>query len=113
MSARQKPNIIEILVMLAILGILAAIVLPGLEQAKRRAQAPGRGLPPGAHAAQQPSAVDGQFNTIEVSELSQSSEQPRPEQYIGVFAGLIPVIIAVLVIWFMLTRFRQQMFRRA
>ena len=113
MPARQKPNLIEIMVMVAILGILAAIVLPGLEQAKRRAHSPGPRVAPSSPMADDPSAADGQLNTIEVSELSQNEQQPRPEQYIGVVAGLIPVVISVLVVWFILNRLRQQMSRRA
>jgi type II secretory pathway pseudopilin PulG len=113
MPARQKPTLVEIMIMVAILGILASIVLPALEQAKRRAQSAGRQATQGGHAALDPSAADGQLNTIEVSELSQNEQQPRPEQYVGVFTNLIPIIISVLVVWFMLTRFRQQMSRRA
>lgn len=113
MSARQKPNLIEIMVMVAILGIVAAIVIPALEQAKQRAHSAGRPSARSGYVAQEPSAVDGQLNTIEVSELSQNDQQPRPEQYIGVFGSLIPVIISVLFIWFILSRFRQQMSRRA
>ncbi|HUU55518.1 MAG TPA: hypothetical protein VMY87_11420 [Armatimonadota bacterium] len=113
MPARQKPTIIEIMIMVAILGILAAIVLPGLEQAKQRAHSPGPRVAPSSRIADQPSAVDGQLNTIEVSELSQSDQEPRPEQYIGVVVRLIPVVMSVLVVWFILNRFRQQMSRRA
>ena len=113
MPARQKPTIVEIMIMVAILGILASIVIPGLEQAKRRAHSSGPRVAPTSRVADQPSAVDGQLNTIEVSELSQNEQQPRPEQYVGVFTNLIPIIISVLVVWFMLTRFRQQMSRRA
>jgi len=113
MPARQKPTLVEIMIMVAILGILAAIVLPGLEQAKRRAQASGRQSAQSSYAAQQPSAADGQLNTIEISELSQNNQEPRPEQYVGVFTNLIPIIISVLVVWFILTRLRQQMSRRA
>jgi competence protein ComGC len=113
MPARQKPTLVEIMIMVAILGILAAIVLPGLEKAKRRAHSPGPPVAPSSGMADQPIAADGQLNTIEVSELSQNEQQPRPEQYVGVFTNLIPIIISVLVVWFMLTRFRQQMSRRA
>ena len=113
MPARQKPTLIEIMIMVAILGILAAIILPGLEQAKQRAHSPGRRVAPSSRVADQPSASDGQLNTIEVSELSENTQQPRPEQYIGVVAGLIPVVISVLVVWFILNRLRQQMSRRA
>jgi len=113
MPARQKPTIVEIMIMVAILGILASIVIPGLEQAKRRAHSSGPRVVPTSRVADQPSASDGQLNTIEVSELSQNTEQPRPEQYIGVVVGLIPIVISVLVVWFMLNRFRRQMSRRA
>ena len=112
MPARQKPKIIEIMIMVAILGILAAIVA-GMEQAKQRAHSPGRRVAQGGHVGQDPSAADGQLNTIELSELSQNEQQPRPEQYVGVFTNLIPIIISVLVVWFILSRFRRQMSRRA
>ncbi len=113
MPARQKPTLVEFLIMAAILGILIAIVAPGLERAKRRAHSPGPPVAPSSRMADQPSASDGQLNTIEVSGLSQSTQQPRPEQYLGVFVGLIPVVISVLFVWFMVNRFRQQMSRRA
>jgi competence protein ComGC len=113
MPARQKPTIVEIMIMVAILGILAAIVIPGLEQAKRRAHSSGPRVAPSNRMADQPSASDGQLNTIEVSELSENTQQPRPEQYIGVVVGLIPLVISVLVVWFILNRLRQQMSRRA
>jgi len=113
MPARQKPTLVEIMIMVAILGILAAIVLPGLEQAKRRAQSGGRPMAPSSPMADQPSALDGQLNTIEVSELSQNTQQPRPEQYVGVVVGAIPIVISVLVVWFILNRLRRQMSRRA
>ena len=113
MPARQKPTIVEIMIVVAILGILASIVIPGLEQAKRRAHSSGPRVTPGSRVADQPSASDGQLNTIEVSELSQNNQQPPPEQYIGVVVNLIPVVISVLVVWFILNRFRQQMSRRA
>jgi len=113
MPARQKPTIVEIMIMVAILGILASIVIPGLEQAKRRAHSSGPRVAPTSRVADQPSASDGQLNTIEVSELSQNTEQPRPEQYIGVVVGLIPIVISVLVVWFILSRFRRQMSRGA
>ena len=113
MPARQKPNLIEIMVMVAILGILAAIVIPGLEQAKQRARSSARPSDRSGHAAQEPSAVDGQLNTIEVSELSQTDQQPRPEQYIGAFRHFIPLIVLALSIWFVLSRLRRQMSGRA
>ena len=113
MPARQKPTLVEIMIMVAILGILAAIVIPAMEQAKRRAQTAGRRAAQSGPVAQQPSSADGQLNTIEVSELSQNTERERPEQYIGVVVGLIPIVISVLVVWFILNRLRQQMSRRA
>ncbi len=45
--------------------------------------------------------------------MPQSTEHADPGQYVGVVVGLIPIILAVMVVWFIIGRFRQQMSRRA
>jgi hypothetical protein len=56
-SRARKPSLVELVITLAILGVLAAAVVPGLRQARERASAPSA-EPPAA-------APDGQFNTID------------------------------------------------
>jgi hypothetical protein len=111
MSARKKMTPVEMLVLFAILGILASIALPAMNQAQRRArhaQQAARELPVPHPAA----ASDGQLNTIEVSELSQSAERGRPDRPIGGSGRFVPVILGITAVFVFLNWVRQQATRR-
>ena len=107
MPRRQQMTLVELMVVMAILGILAAIVLPAFSQAKQRAQ--GRR----DTAARAPASVDGQFNTIEVSELSESAERTTPNPLGRLIAPLLPLAFVAAVIFIILSAARHQMSRRA
>ncbi|MBN1459159.1 MAG: hypothetical protein JXA57_06455 [Armatimonadetes bacterium] len=107
--ARMTPT--EFLVLMAIVGILISILIPNLKQARQRELAARR------HAVQPTAAdsrdVDGQLNTIEVSEVSQNARHRPPEQFIAPFARLLPLAAGVFFVIFFLSRLRRQMSRRS
>jgi len=110
MPARQRMTLIEFLIVMAIFGILAAIAIPAMEQARQRARAArsGAGQAPAFTAV----SPDGQLNTIEVSELARDGDRARPEQFIGVVIGLVPVVVGVAIIYAIVSRLKRQMARR-
>ena len=113
MPARQKMTPVEVMIVLAILGILASIALPAMKQAQGRARHVQRAARQSSYATPRaPSDSDGQLNTIEVSELSRNSEQGHPEQWFGALIGLLPVVVAAAFIYVFVKRVRQQMTRR-
>jgi len=119
MPARQKMTPVEIMIVLAILGILASIMLPAMNQAQQGSRSRGVDKSRSRTAVTTPSLFDsshvgsdGQLNTIEVSELSRSAPRRNPGQWIGVVAGLVPIAISIAVVFIILGRFRQQMMRR-
>jgi Tfp pilus assembly major pilin PilA len=111
MPARQKMTPVEVMIVLAILGILASIALPAMKQAQGRARHVQR-VARQYSAPRAASDSDGQLNTIEVSELSRNSERGHPEQWFGALIGLLPVVVAVAFIYVFVKRVRQQMTRR-
>jgi len=111
MPARQKMTPVEVMILLAILGILASIALPAMKQAQGRVRHVQRAARQYS-APRAASASDGQLNTIEVSELSRDSERAHPEQWVGALIGLLPVVVAVAFIYVFVKRLRQQVTRR-
>lgn len=103
MPARKKLSLIEIMIMMAIAGIIFSVMMPNVERAKRRVAAERR------TPAVQPTSGEGQLNTIEVSEGSKSVEGHNPLRWIGVLIGLAPIIIAAAVIAAIFKRLRRQM----
>ena len=103
MPARKKLSLVEIMILMAIVGILFSIMMPNVERAKRRAEAQRR------TTTVQPTSSEGQLNTIEVSEGSKSVERHNPLRWLGVLIGLAPIIIAAAVITAIFKRLRRQM----
>jgi len=111
MPRRAKMTPVEFLIIMAMVGIFISILIPNLTQARRRELAARREA---ARApAEDSSAVDGQLNTIEVSEVSQNGERRAPEQFIVPLVRLIPLAAAVLFVIVALSRLRRQMPRRS
>jgi len=96
---RQKLSLIEVMVIMAMLGIFLSIVAPSLERAKKSARSAGR--PPAAARSHEPSArtPEGNLSPIEASEYSQNSPPKDPEQYIGRTFGWIPLIFFIIAGW--------------
>lgn len=103
MRPRKQMTMIELMVMIAIFGILAAITLPTLKQAKDRAQA-GRG--PAVRRSVEP---DGQLNTIEVSELSPSADDNSSQELTRLISSLLPVALVAIVAAVVIASARRQM----
>lgn len=109
MPRRQKLTLVELLIIIAILGILAAIVMPAFQQARQRSLASRGRVNQSYDMAQQPSGADGQLNTIEVSELSQSREGRGPAQHLGALFAVLPILVAAAVMVIIFGRLRRQM----
>jgi len=107
MRPRKQMTMVELMIVMAIVGILAAVVLPALKQAKDRARA-GR-----APAVQRPVEPDGQLNTIEVSELSKSAERSSPDQWARGLAPLFPLAFIAAIIVIIFVAMRRRMSRNA
>lgn len=107
MPRRKKLSSVEVLILMAILGILFSIIMPSAERAKRQAQR-ARSAP-----VVERTTGEGQLNTIEVSELSERVHRHNPMQWFGVLLGLAPVIFAMVVIFTIFGRLRRRMSRRA
>ncbi len=109
MPRRQKPTLVELLIIVAILGILAAVVLPAMEQARRPSRPPPGSVVGAPQTAEESGAFDGQLNTIEVSELSQSRDMESPARVFGVLADLLPIVVPVAILLIVFVRLRRQM----
>lgn len=105
MPERKQMTLVEILVIIAILGILAAIMLPAMQQAKRNAP-----------AVTTPEAEDtepaGHLNTIEISELSREAAPKEPEDVVRSVTEAFPVMVAVIIALVIIQAVRQKQ-RRA
>jgi hypothetical protein len=109
MPRRRQMTLIEWMVLMAIVGILAAIVMPSIDQAKRKALAARQE----AARAPSPASADGLLNTIELSEVADSGERSGSEELGGVISALLPIAFAVAVIFVVLAAVRREMSRRA
>ena len=107
MRPRKQMSMVEMMIVMAIIGIVAAIVLPSLKQAKERAQA-ARNAP-----AQQSVEPDGQLNTIEVSELSETADRGSPDQWGPALAPLFPLAFIAAIIVIIFVAMRRQMSHHA
>jgi len=108
MPRRQRMTLIELMIVVAILGILAAIVLPSLKQAKNRARADRA-----AEAARQAIPPDGQLNTIELSEATAAAERQTPDQWSRALAPFLPLAFVAAITAIVIAAARRQMSRRA
>ena len=107
--ARMSPT--EFLVLMAIVGILISILIPNLKQARERELAARRQAVETRAADSR--EVDGQLNTIEVSEVSQNARHRPPEEFVAPLARLVPVAAGVFFVVFFLSRLRRQTSRRS
>ena len=110
MPARQKMTPVEVMIMLAIFGIVISIALPAMKQAQERQ----RQTPQAARSSSRPpvaASPNDEINTIEVSDLSQNSRRGEPGKWVGVVVGLLPIAISIAVVAIIVTRLRQQMTR--
>lgn len=113
MPRRQKPNLIEFLIIVAILGILAAIAIPAMEQARQRSLPSAERAGQAHDVAGGAEAFDGQLNTIEVPEVSQGRNGGNPGRGVGVLIGLVPVILPVVIAVIIFGRVGRQLSRSA
>ncbi len=107
MRPRKQMSMVEMMIAMAIIGILAAIVLPNLKQAKQRAQAARRA------PVQQTAEPDGQLNTIEVSELAETADRGNPDQWGRALAPRLPLAFIAVGIVIIFVAMRHQMSRHA
>jgi hypothetical protein len=119
MPARKKMTPVEVLILFAILGILASIALPAMNQAQQRSRGRGVEKSRSRTAVSTPPLFDsshlgsdGQLNTIEVSELSQNAERGRPQRAIGGPARFVPLILGITAVFVFLNWVRRQAARR-
>ncbi|UCC67899.1 MAG: hypothetical protein JSV79_12410 [Armatimonadota bacterium] len=107
MPPRKQMSLIELMIIMAIVGILAAILIPGLKQAKQRTETAPT---PGARQQVEP---DGQLNTIEVSEVSPTADHDVAEEWKRVVGPLVPLAFTAVVVAAILISVRRQMSRNA
>ena len=91
MRSPQASPLVQQMIIIAIIGIFAAIVIPAMKQARERA-AP---TPP---ATASPADYDGLGNTIEVSEISDGAADGDAGPGLRVLEPLIPIALVLAVI---------------
>lgn len=105
---RTRVTGIERLIVMAILGILMAIVLPALQQGRRRAL---RVQPRAPVVDDRPSEPwEGQLNTIEVPDEAAGAReraQRRAVQWVGVLVQLTILTLVVAVVLSVIRRHRR------
>ncbi len=90
---RRKMTMVELLIVMAILGILAAILVPAFVQSARRAQRKDSSAAPPATGE-----GEGVENTIDVPEtLDQPSEQPA-ERRTPAAGWLVSVVVWAIIL---------------
>ena len=107
MKTRRPMTMIERLIVMAILGILAAIVLPSLQQAKESAR--GSASP----AVEEPAMPDGQLNTIDVSEASGGADHTSRQDWGRTIRPVLPMAVILAIILMRLRHLQRQKSRRA
>ena len=101
---RHRPmTMVEWLIAMAILGILASIVLPSLQQASRRTQ--GRTA---AGAPAEPTPPDGQLNVIEPPEASEISGGAASDQDGRALGPALWIALAVVTAFVMFRRIQRR-----
>jgi hypothetical protein len=89
---RNPGSLMQRLMLFAILGILFSVVMPNVQRAKQRggpARQPAVERQPGADS------VDGQNNTIDVSETAESPDGEPGGDWGRAVARIIPIAIIV------------------
>ncbi len=106
MPPQKRLNIQELFVVMAIIGTLAAVVIPSIKQGKDRARA-ARAAPP-----QQAVEPDGQLNTIEISDYADDVDRGGQEDWTKVVAPLLPLAFMAVVAAVVIVALRRQTSRR-
>ena len=90
----RKMTLVELMVVVAMVGILAAILVPAMHQGKRRA----RNSRHGAVTTAPNRPTEGQYNTIAPSQTAKRvSREPRPASK-PAFGWVVQVAIAAAII---------------
>lgn len=105
---KQQMTLVEALIMVAILGILAAVTMPTMQRAKKQSMQARAGEPV---ASQQVRERAGQLNTIEVSEVASGEKEPAPEVSPRAIGALIRLAITAVIVVVIINAFRRRMKR--
>ena len=108
MPRRQRMTMIELMIVIAIVGILAAILIPRIKQAQDRAR--GRRT---AEAERQALPPDGQLNTIELPEVTAAADEQTPDRWGRSLTPFIPLALVAAIAAIVIAAARRQMSRRA
>ena len=108
MPQRKQMSLVEVMIMIAVLGIIVSIALPAMKRGARRA-----GHMVGAPAVGAPAAADGQLNVIEVSDEASKPNRVLPAGWARGVGALLPLILFVAVFAIITLAARRQMSRRA
>ena len=103
---KQQMTLVQALIMVAVLGILAAVGMPSMQRAKQRAMQVRTDEPVASQQVQEPA---GQLNTIEVSEVSSEEKEPGAEMSGRSIGPLIRLAITAVVVVAIINAFRRRM----